>query len=988
MFHRASSFLFLLIAASFALSASAQTQSTPQNFSRNLRSGDSGADVSALQSFLIADGFLSVPSPTSYFGAKTTAALEKWQATNGLPGTGFFGPLSRAAISSSSPISTPLSAPTTASVTAPSSPSPTPVTPTPSPYDRNLKVGDTGVDVYSLQSFLIANGFLGIPGPTGRFGAMTSAALAEWQTIAGLPASGYFGPLSRAAIETPQGKSIATAPAPTPTPTPTPAPVVSNIGTGGGGGGAGGGGGNPSSPSTPAPSAPPPSTPAAPPSVPSNPSDTSPPSVPSGLTATAVSATQINLSWTASTDNVGVVGYKVFQNGMQVTTTTATSYQSTGLAPSTPYSYVVSAFDAAGNVSAQSLVAGATTLASPDVTPPTISLTNPANNATVSSTITLAADASDNVGVTSVQFTLDGVNLGAPVTASLYQAFWNTLSASIGTHTLGAIAKDAAGNTGTAGNITVTVVRTPTDTTPPTIFITSPVTSSTVSAPLTVNVTASDNVGVARVELYVDGNLRSTATGTPYAFPLATTTLTLGTHILTGKAYDAAGNFGATSAVVITVVRPFPTVPLNLAVTGTTSSSISLSWSSSTEVNGAIAGYKIYRGGVQTGTSTITSFTNTNLTASTTYSYAVAAYDAAGATSATSTTVTTSTLAIPPATSNFAFGIAAGSGLPYLGQSDLLARLQAIKNLGVGWVRFDVDWSIVQQSGSSSYDWSSYDPIVADLNTLGLKGLGIITYAPQWALPANCLQSNKCAPADPAQFAAFAVTAARRYAPQGMHTWEIWNEPNLKEFWQPAPDVNAYTNLLKGAYTAIKGQDPSAIILSGGLSGASTQNGDISPVDFLTQLYADGGKPYFDAVADHPYSYPAMPLSFETWNAWSQMASTTPNLRNVMIANGDTGKQIWLTEYGAPTGGPGVLETSATDTTFAGSPDHVTEALQAQMLSQAVNYVKNSSWAGPFFWYSYEDVGTSTSDSENFFGIIRYDGSTKPSYQVFKNLLQ
>ena len=89
--------------------------------------------------------------------------------------------------------------------------------------------------------------------------------------------------------------------------------------------------------------------------------DTTPPSVPAGLSATAVSSTQINLSWTASTDNVGVTGYDVFRNGTQVGTTTTTSYQDTGLTAGTTYSYTVAAYDAAGNVSAQSTAASATT---------------------------------------------------------------------------------------------------------------------------------------------------------------------------------------------------------------------------------------------------------------------------------------------------------------------------------------------------------------------------------------------------------------------------------------------------------------------------------------------------------------------------------------------------------------------------------------------------------------------------------------------------
>ncbi len=93
-------------------------------------------------------------------------------------------------------------------------------------------------------------------------------------------------------------------------------------------------------------------------------SDTTPPSVPTGLSASGVSSSQVNLTWNASTDNVGVQGYKVFRGGAQIATSASTTYQDTGLAASTTYSYTVAAFDAAGNTSGQSSSGTATTLVS------------------------------------------------------------------------------------------------------------------------------------------------------------------------------------------------------------------------------------------------------------------------------------------------------------------------------------------------------------------------------------------------------------------------------------------------------------------------------------------------------------------------------------------------------------------------------------------------------------------------------------------------
>ncbi|WP_438351687.1 discoidin domain-containing protein [Paenibacillus sp. FA6] len=93
--------------------------------------------------------------------------------------------------------------------------------------------------------------------------------------------------------------------------------------------------------------------------------DTQAPTAPSNLTTAVVSSNQINLNWTASTDNVGVAGYQVFRDGTQVGTPTGTTFNDTGLTASTAYSYTVKAVDAAGNLSANSNTATATTSTNP-----------------------------------------------------------------------------------------------------------------------------------------------------------------------------------------------------------------------------------------------------------------------------------------------------------------------------------------------------------------------------------------------------------------------------------------------------------------------------------------------------------------------------------------------------------------------------------------------------------------------------------------------
>lgn len=125
--------------------------------------------------------------------------------------------------------------------------------------------------------------------------------------------------------------------------------------------------------------------------------DTIPPSTPTNLVATPLSPNAISLSWTASTDNVGVVGYQIFRGGSQVGTSTNTTYADIGLATSTMYTYVVTAYDAAGNVSAQSASAATTTLATSS--PNNLALNGAAHgNATaVSTTATLTTTQANDV---------------------------------------------------------------------------------------------------------------------------------------------------------------------------------------------------------------------------------------------------------------------------------------------------------------------------------------------------------------------------------------------------------------------------------------------------------------------------------------------------------------------------------------------------------------------------------------------------------------
>ena len=155
-----------------------------------------------------------------------------------------------------------------------------------------------------------------------------------------------------------------------------------------------------------------------------------------------------------------------------------------------------------------------------DTTAPSVSMSTPTGGSTVSGTTTLTATASDGVGVTGVWFAVDGQTVGSEDASAPYQATWDTTTVANGSHTLQAMARDAAGNTGTSSSVTITVNNTSADKTAPTVSVTSPANGSSVNGAVTVTATATDNVGVTSVQFLLDGaNLGSQDTAAPYPSP-------------------------------------------------------------------------------------------------------------------------------------------------------------------------------------------------------------------------------------------------------------------------------------------------------------------------------------------------------------------------------------------------------------------------------------------------------------------------------------
>jgi chitodextrinase len=186
--------------------------------------------------------------------------------------------------------------------------------------------------------------------------------------------------------------------------------------------------------------------------------------------------------------------------------------------------------------------------------------------------------------------------------------------------------------------------------TSPTVNLTNPTNSSTVSGTVDLAATATDTAGISSVEFLVDGSVVDTDTTSPYSYSWDSTTVSNGQHTIVAQATDTNGNT-ATSSVTVTVnnaatCTAAPSVPTSLQKTSTTPSSVGLSWTASTPAaNCTLQGYNIYRNGALDTTVTGTSYTDTGLTPSTAYSYTVAATDTSGHASAQSGSVSATTTA-------------------------------------------------------------------------------------------------------------------------------------------------------------------------------------------------------------------------------------------------------------------------------------------------------------------------------------------------------
>ncbi|WP_248906342.1 GEVED domain-containing protein [Flavobacterium sp. K5-23] len=424
--------------------------------------------------------------------------------------------------------------------------------------------------------------------------------------------------------------------------------------------------------------------------------DTIAPTAPSSLAASGTTTTTTNLTWTASTDNVGVTDYDVYQGTTLIATVNTTTYNVSGLTAATAYSFSVKAKDAAGNISASSNVANVTTpavvLSYCDSKGNSVNdeyigkvqfgtINNPSAGGTGYSDFTA-------IGTDVTIGTSNTITITPTWTGSVYSegyAVWidynqdgdfddagelvwskaaSTTNPVSGTITIPASATTGATRMrvsmkyngipsscetfsyGQVEDYTVTIVAEIVDTTAPTAP-SALAASGTTETTTNLSWTAStDNIAVVAYDVYIGTTILGTVTTTS----ANVTGLNPGTaYSFSVKAKDEAGNVSASSNVVnVTTLTPFvdtiaPTAPTTLTASGTTTTTTNLSWNASTD-NVGVTAYDVYQGSTLKATVTTTSYNVTGLSSATAYTFSVKAKDEAGNISASSNVVNVTTL--------------------------------------------------------------------------------------------------------------------------------------------------------------------------------------------------------------------------------------------------------------------------------------------------------------------------------------------------------
>ncbi len=304
-----------------------------------------------------------------------------------------------------------------------------------------------------------------------------------------------------------------------------------------------------------------------------------------------------------------------------------------------------------------------------------------------------------------------------------------------------------------------------------------------------------------------------------------------------------------------------------------------------------------------------------------------------------------------------------------LTQANSLSTLAA--QAGVKGSREELSWANIEPQSKGSFAWATYDTRLGYDAANGLNVVGMLLTTPKWA------SSNPSAadwywwePRNRQDYFDFVRAAVGRWQGQ-IHTWEIWNEPNNAATWNcvnPCNHAADYAALLQGAYATIKGVDPTARVLIGGLYVHDTANEGMA---FLNSVVAASGSAInFDGLSIHTYMPDRVPEAMRP-DSVVQNFQYRLNVVNTWIgAHGGHPGEIWITEDGRST---------CTGCAYPWSEDD-----QASMLARMYGIAAATPHVAQFDYFQFEDKFNTPSDLYGGMSIVRDDGTTKPAYTAYK----
>ena len=317
--------------------------------------------------------------------------------------------------------------------------------------------------------------------------------------------------------------------------------------------------------------------------------------------------------------------------------------------------------------------------------------------------------------------------------------------------------------------------------------------------------------------------------------------------------------------------------------------------------------------------------------------------------------------------------------------------LKKLTDAGFGWQKTLFQWRQIEGAGKGIFDWSEADRVVKASTDAGVKIIARVDFQPSWARADG---ANNGPPDNYQDYGDFLYALVNRYktgSPYGhIDAIEVWNEPNLAREWgNQKPDAVQYVQLLKVAYQAIKKADPTVTVISAGLTPTGTWNDDATPDDvFLQQMYDAGAAAYFDVLGAHGAGYKAPPeMSPDQVAADPSYGGhrffcfrRIEDLRNVMVKNGDAGKQIWLLEFGW----------TSDEVHPAYAWHKVTEDQKAQYIVGAYKWAADhwAPWIGVMTLWNLPDPSWTTDREEYWWSIANADGTDRPAYTALKQARQ